>query len=70
MEYAVAGIEFAAAILVFLFAGQALDRRLGTAPWLVVIGACLGAAAGWYALYRKLSTDRRRIETTHRERDP
>lgn len=67
-EYATAGIEFAGAILVFLFAGQWLDRRLNTSPWLVVIGAVVGAVAGWYALYWKLMRDRKRIETAHRLR--
>jgi F0F1-type ATP synthase assembly protein I len=66
-EYAVAGIEFALAILAFLYVGQVLDRRFGTSPWLVIIGACLGAIAGWCALYRKLSIDRKRVEKSHRE---
>jgi F0F1-type ATP synthase assembly protein I len=64
--YATAGIEFAVAILLFLFAGQVLDRRLGTSPWFVMIGAFVGAAAGWYALYRTLTRHRKRIETEHR----
>jgi F0F1-type ATP synthase assembly protein I len=64
--YATAGVEFAVAILLFLFAGQVLDRRFGTSPWLVMIGAFVGAAAGWYALYRTLTRHRKRIETGHR----
>lgn len=67
-EYAVAGIEFALAILAFLYVGQVLDRRFGSSPWLVIIGACLGAVVGWYALYRKLSIDRKRVEKSHQRR--
>ena len=32
------GLEFAVAILLGVFAGQWLDRRWGTSPWLVVLG--------------------------------
>lgn len=48
------GIQFAASILVFLFAGRWLDARLGTEPWLLLIGVFVGAGAGFYALYRQL----------------
>jgi ATP synthase protein I len=40
--------------LLGLFGGQWLDRRFGTAPWLVLIGALLGAAAGMLNLYRRV----------------
>jgi ATP synthase protein I len=49
------GLEFAGAILIGLFGGQWLDRRLGTGPWLVVIGVFVGAAAGFVSLYRALT---------------
>ena len=41
-------------LLVGLFGGQWLDRRFGTTPWLVLIGALLGAAAGMLNLYRRV----------------
>ena len=53
-EFAGVGLQFAAAIIVSLFAGQWLDRKLGTAPWLLIIGVFFGAAAGFHSLYRKL----------------
>jgi F0F1-type ATP synthase assembly protein I len=52
--YAGLGVQFAAAILVFLFAGQWLDRRLGTTPWLMLLGVLLGAGGGIYSMYRRL----------------
>jgi F0F1-type ATP synthase assembly protein I len=52
--YAGLGVQFAAAILVFLFAGQWLDRRLGTSPWLMLLGVLLGAGGGIYSMYRRL----------------
>jgi F0F1-type ATP synthase assembly protein I len=54
------GLEFAVAILLGVFAGQWLDRRWGTSPWLVVIGAVTGAGAGFYKLYRDLMASQRR----------
>ncbi len=56
-----AGMQFAAGVLICLYAGEWLDRRLGTTPWLVIVGAFLGAAAGFLALYRKLNNDRKRV---------
>jgi ATP synthase protein I len=32
--------------------GYFLDRRLGTKPWLLVTGALLGVAAGFYGFIR------------------
>jgi ATP synthase protein I len=53
-QYIGGGIQFAAAIFLFLFVGQWLDRRLGTEPWLLLLGVFVGAAAGFYSLYRQL----------------
>ena len=48
------GIQFAGAILLFLWLGMWLDRKLGTAPWLLVVGVFVGAGASFYSMYRKL----------------
>jgi ATP synthase protein I len=48
------GLQFAASILLFLFLGRWLDGRLGTEPWLLLLGVLVGATAGFYALYRQL----------------
>jgi ATP synthase protein I len=58
---ATGGFEFAVAILLGVFAGQWLDRRIGTGPWLVILGVVVGAAAGFYNLYRTLTTVRPRV---------
>ena len=60
--YAGLGLQFALAILVFTFAGQWLDRRLGTEPWLLLVGVFLGAGGGFYSIYRRLMADLRRDE--------
>lgn len=52
------GLAYAAAVTLFgsvvsgLIAGWLLDRWLGTAPWLLVAGIVLGAAAGFYEFIR------------------
>lgn len=55
------GIAYAAAFSLFasvvtLFGlGWALDRWLGTSPWLLVIGLVLGAVVGFYQFVRLTS---------------
>lgn len=65
--YAGLGLQFAVSILVFLFAGQWLDRKLGTAPIFLLVGVFVGAGASFYSMYRKLMAiqaeeDRRKKE--------
>ena len=53
-RFAGVGLQFALSILVFLYAGQWLDRKLGTAPWFLLGGVFLGGAGSFYSMYRKL----------------
>lgn len=52
--YAGLGLQFAVSILVFLFVGQWLDRKLGTAPVFLLVGVFVGAGGAFYSMYRKL----------------
>ncbi len=65
--YAGLGVQFALSILVFLFLGQWLDRKLGTSPLLLILGVFLGAAAGFYSMYRRLMADQRREESLRKK---
>ena len=55
------GLAYAAAFSLFasvvscLIVGWLLDRWLNTAPWLLVVGIIVGAAAGFYELIRTTS---------------
>jgi len=55
------GIAYAAAIALFASVatlagiGWLADRWLATAPWLLVVGVVLGAAAGFYEFVRLTS---------------
>lgn len=53
-QYAGAGLQFAATIVIFVFFGVWLDKRLGSSPWFVLICVFVGAAAGFYSIYRTL----------------
>lgn len=53
-NYAQIGLELAVAVLAGFWGGWWLDKKLGTAPWLMLAGAAAGLAAGFYAVARKL----------------
>lgn len=48
------GVQFLVVILLCLFGGKWLDARLGTAPWLLILGVFVGAGAGMYVMYRRV----------------
>lgn len=64
--YAGAGLQFALSILLSVYAGQWLDRRFGTAPWLMLLALFLGAGGTFYSIYRKLMADLKRDEEARR----
>lgn len=53
-QYAGHGMTFVIAILGGLYLGQWLDDKLGTAPWLLIVGVFTGAGASFYSMYTKL----------------
>jgi len=61
-KYAGLGLQFAASIVVFLYAGQWLDRKFGTEPLFLYVGVFTGAGAAFYSMYRNLMADQRREE--------
>lgn len=71
-EFAGIGVQFALAILVFVFAGVWLDKRLGSTPWFTLIGVFVGAAGGFYSMYRKITASQRRDaeQQARRRSDP
>jgi F0F1-type ATP synthase assembly protein I len=62
------GIQFAVAIIVFLFAGQWLDKRLGTNGLFTIAGVFLGGGAAFYNMYRKITAAQKR-DDEERSRD-
>ena len=66
--YAGFGLQFAASLLVFLWVGQWVDRKLGTAPLFLMVGVFVGGAAAFYSMYRKLMAMQEREEKARKER--
>lgn len=49
-----AGMQFVVSILVFVYAGQWLDRKFGTDPLWLLVGLFGGAGGSFFSLYRRL----------------
>ena len=49
------GVEFVVAIVVATALGWALDRWLGTSPWLTIVLFFLGIGAGMVSVYRAVT---------------
>ncbi len=68
-KYMGLGLQFGGSILLFLWIGQWVDRKLGTNGIFVLIGVFAGAGAAFYSMYRSLMADQRREEAeTAREK--
>lgn len=51
-RYAGVGFQLGAAIIVFALLGWWLDRKLGTGPWLLILGVVLGFTGGLISLLK------------------
>lgn len=49
-----AGVQFAVTVALCTAVGWWADERLATSPWLLIVGALLGAVTAFYQLYRTL----------------
>lgn len=65
-QFAGIGLQFTASLLLFLFAGQWLDRRFGTSPVFLILGVFVGAGAAFYSMYRKLMAAQAREEAARK----
>ena len=54
------GLQFAISVILFLLAGQWLDRKLGTEPLFLIVFVFVGAGASFFSIYRKLMEQQRR----------
>lgn len=59
-DFAGVGIQFAFSIIAFLFAGQWVDKRLGTNGLFTLAGVFVGGGAAFYNMYRKIAAAQRR----------
>jgi F0F1-type ATP synthase assembly protein I len=63
------GLQFVVTVLVCLFIGQWLDRKLGTTPWLLLAGMMLGAGIGLWTMLRVMRAQEAEDARRHAERD-
>ena len=68
-QSAVYSMELLAGILTWMGLGWLADRWLGTQPWLMVIGALIGYAAGLYLIWLRSGDAMRTDEVTREETD-
>lgn len=59
------GLTWALSVLFFLGVGAWVDSKLGSGPFLMLLGAFVGAGAGFYSLYYHIV-----IEPKNRTDDP
>jgi F0F1-type ATP synthase assembly protein I len=64
------GLQFVTAILLCLFLGKWLDTRLGTAPWLLILGVFCGAGVSMVAMYRRVFPSEKSKSTPSRDNRP
>lgn len=50
------GLQFGISIAIGALAGNWLDKRFGSEPWLLLAGVLFGSAAGFRDLYRLAKT--------------
>lgn len=53
------GLQFAVSMLLFLYVGQWVDGKFGTAPVFLIVGVFVGAGAAFYNIYQKLMAAQR-----------
>jgi len=54
LRFSTIGLEMGFAVIIGLLVGQALDKWLGTEPWLLLVFTLMGVFAGFRSLYRLL----------------
>lgn len=54
-DFAGVGIQFALAIIFFLYVGQWVDKRVGTNGLFTIVGVFVGAGGAFYSIYRRIS---------------
>lgn len=68
-EFTGHGLTWALSVLLFLLGGWWVDGRLGTTPLFMILGAFVGAGAGFYSLWHHVVVEPRRREEARKRRE-
>jgi len=66
-RYLGVGLTWALSTALFLYLGTLADQWLGSTPWFTLIGAFVGAAAGFWYMYRNLVIEPERKRAAERK---
>jgi F0F1-type ATP synthase assembly protein I len=61
-QYTGYGLQWALSTLLFLMGGWWLDGKVGTTPLFMILGAFVGAGAGFYSLYRHIVVEPQNLD--------
>lgn len=64
------GTTMVASMLLGYFGGNWLDRKLGTFPWLMVVGLLLGVAVSFYNLFTEIKVFQEVTAKQAQDREP
>ena len=65
-DFAGVGLQFALAIIFFLYVGQWVDKRAGTNGLFTIVGVFVGGGGAFYSMYRKISAAQRQDDEERR----
>jgi len=67
-SYGTVGLDFAVAVTFCFLGGWWLDRKLGAAPWFMMVGLVLGTVVGFSMVFKAARKMRDEAEREDRER--
>jgi ATP synthase protein I len=70
MRLASVGIELSISTVIGLLGGRWLDGKLGTDPWLMIVGLVLGVTAGFRSLIRTAQKANRENDANANSNEP
>ncbi len=68
VDFGAIPFQLAFSLLAGVYGGEWLDKKLGSAPWLLITGVFLGAGLSFYSIYEKLTAAQARDDAAREER--
>ena len=68
VDFAAIPFQLAFSIIAGVYAGQWLDRKLGSVPWFLLVGVLLGTGLSSWSIYMKLMAAQAQDEALQKSR--